>query len=452
MSYENTIAIQTWNLTKKYRQYEKEIDRLIEIFLRRRNNKRKEFTAVNGVNLSLRKGETLGIIGRNGSGKSTLLQMICGTVTQTSGNIEVQGRIGALLELGTGFNQEFSGLDNIELNATLLGLNRKEIKERMASIIKFADIGDFIYRPVKEYSSGMVVRLAFAVQAHIDPSILIIDEALAVGDELFQKKCFERLKWLKDNGCSIILVSHSTRQVNEHCDRVILMSKGNVLLEGLPHDVTTIYQSLLPLAESEWVKQIENLNCGEGIGKNRAEIEKTNKKLSNEKKDITWEEELKSKSTYWYNSNGAKIKDICLYSMQGKKGNEVAYKEPFYLEVAIESDKNFDEVRVACFISAANGRRVTGAALPEKTYEGKEMKQGQKYIYRFEFDGRLWPGIYFVGAGISEIKSKGEFIHRVVDLFAMRIRETERELLQIGETSLGIHAERKIAQTGESKK
>ena len=262
MQSEKGVAVQTWSLTKRYKQYEREIERLMDILSNKSRSRCKQFTAVDSIDMQLMEGETLGIIGKNGSGKSTLLQMICGTVTPTNGRVKVNGRVGALLELGTGFNQEFTGIDNVKLNASVLGLGRKEIGKKMKSILEFADIGDFIDRPVKEYSSGMIVRLAFAVQAHIDPSVLVIDEALAVGDELFQKKCFERLKHLKESGCSIILVSHSSRQINEHCDRVMLMSKGEVLMEGLPHEITTVYQSLLPVPEDTWKRILKKTEGG----------------------------------------------------------------------------------------------------------------------------------------------------------------------------------------------
>ena len=225
MSSEKNIAIKASGLSKCYRLYAKPSHRLKQVLPWQREQLYQEFWALHDVSFSLPKGQTLGVIGRNGSGKSTMLQLICGTLAPTDGTVTVNGRIGALLELGSGFNPEFTGLENVRLNAAVLGLKRREIEAKLDDVLAFADIGDFIDQPVKLYSSGMVVRLAFAVQAHIDPSILIVDEALAVGDELFQKKCFARLENLKKQGTSILLVSHSCSQINQHCDQVLLLKQ-----------------------------------------------------------------------------------------------------------------------------------------------------------------------------------------------------------------------------------
>jgi lipopolysaccharide transport system ATP-binding protein len=193
----------------------------------------------------LKKGETVGIVGKNGSGKSTLLQIIAGTLTPTSGNVKLHGRVAALLELGAGFNNDFSGRENIYLNAALLGLTRAEIEEKIDDIISFADIGHFIDSPVRAYSSGMLVRLAFAIQAQIEPEILIVDEALAVGDARFQAKCFARLKQLKERGTSILFVSHATEQIVTHCDSAILINDGVMLMQDSPRVVVNKYLDLL---------------------------------------------------------------------------------------------------------------------------------------------------------------------------------------------------------------
>ena len=200
----------------------------------------REFWALKDVSFKIKKGETLGIIGRNGSGKSTLLQMICGTLSPTSGSVETHGRIAALLELGSGFNPEFTGRENVFLNATVLGLSRKVVAERFDAIVTFADIGEFIDQPVKTYSSGMYVRLAFAVIAHIDADILVIDEALAVGDTFFTQKCMRFLRKFMENG-TVLFVSHDTASIKSFCTHVIWLEKGNVIKEGLPKDVCEAY-------------------------------------------------------------------------------------------------------------------------------------------------------------------------------------------------------------------
>lgn len=247
------IAITVEGLSKCYQIYENPRDRLKQFFsprLRRATGLPpkqyfREFWALRDVGFEIRKGETVGIIGRNGAGKSTLLQIICGTLTPTTGSVRTHGRIAALLELGSGFNPEFSGRDNVYMNAALLGLSKQEIDDKYESIVEFADIGDFVDQPVKTYSSGMTVRLAFAVQAQVEPDILIVDEALAVGDAKFQARCFDRLRQLKDNGTSILLVTHSTEQIVTHCSRAILLSGGGVLEAGEPRQVANRYLDLL---------------------------------------------------------------------------------------------------------------------------------------------------------------------------------------------------------------
>ncbi|MEB7584258.1 ABC transporter ATP-binding protein [Serratia rubidaea] len=237
------IAIEVNGLSKCYQIYSRPRDRLKQFFVPKiqrvaRRESRvyfREFWALRDVSFSIYRGETIGIIGRNGAGKSTLLQMICGTLTPTTGDIRVNGRIAALLELGAGFNPEFTGRDNVYLNGSVLGLSKAEIDKKFQSILDFADIGEFINQPVKTYSSGMYVRLAFAVQACIDPEILIVDEALAVGDIGFQYKCFKRMEALKKQGTTIIMVTHSTGSILEYADRCLVMSDG--MLVGDTTDV-----------------------------------------------------------------------------------------------------------------------------------------------------------------------------------------------------------------------
>ncbi|MBX9742874.1 MAG: ABC transporter ATP-binding protein [Chthoniobacterales bacterium] len=205
----------------------------------------KEFHALRDISFEVKKGETLGIIGRNGSGKSTLLQIIAGTLQPTEGSVTVNGRVAALLELGSGFNPEFTGRQNVYLNASILGLTREETEERFAQIEAFAGIGDFIDQPVKSYSSGMSLRLAFAVQSQVDPDVLIVDEALAVGDAKFQAQCFERLRQLKERGTSILLVTHSSEQIVTHCSKAILLDHGCQIESGEPRHIVNRYMDLL---------------------------------------------------------------------------------------------------------------------------------------------------------------------------------------------------------------
>ncbi len=235
------LAVRVCNLTKTYKVYKRPRDRLLEVLPFGRNVRHREFHALNDVSFEVKKGEALGIVGRNGAGKSTLLQIIAGTLLPTSGHAIVNGRVSALLELGSGFNPNFTGRENLYLNAEVLGLDRKEIDERADSIIEFADIGEYIDQPVKTYSSGMQLRLAFSVQASIDPEILIVDEALAVGDSPFQTKCYKRLRDLLDAGTTVILVTHSNEVIRSFCNRAIWLLSGKIESIGPAKRVSDAY-------------------------------------------------------------------------------------------------------------------------------------------------------------------------------------------------------------------
>ena len=244
----NDFAIRVSNLSKCYQIYEAPRDRLKQFVMPRvrralgKPNKQyfREFWALKDVSFEIKKGETVGIIGRNGSGKSTLLQMVCGTLTPTSGTIETKGRIAALLELGSGFNPEFTGRENVYMNASVLGLTNQEIDDRFDEIVAFADIGEFVEQPVKTYSSGMMVRLAFAVIAHVDADILVVDEALAVGDAFFTQKCMRFLRNFMKTG-TVLFVSHDTGSIKSFCNYAVWLEKGQVIQEGTPKDVCELY-------------------------------------------------------------------------------------------------------------------------------------------------------------------------------------------------------------------
>ena len=217
-------------LTKKYKLYTNKQDRLKEVLSLRNKSYHRDFSALDGITFDVKKGETVGIIGTNGSGKSTLLKIITGVLSPTDGTIKVAGKISALLELGTGFNQEYSGIENIYLNGRMMGYNRKEMDAKVPQIVEFADIGDFIYQPVKTYSSGMFARLAFAVAINVEPDILIVDEALSVGDLFFQNKCFKKFDELREKGVTILFVSHDISSVRQMCSRVLWIEKGKQMM------------------------------------------------------------------------------------------------------------------------------------------------------------------------------------------------------------------------------
>ncbi|MBQ9334713.1 MAG: ABC transporter ATP-binding protein [Lachnospiraceae bacterium] len=241
---DNSIAISVRHVDKVYRLYDKPSDRLKEA-LGLSKCRHTDHKALSDVNMEIRKGETVGIIGTNGSGKSTILKIITGVLNPTAGEVEVDGRISALLELGAGFNMEYNGIDNIYLNGTMIGFSKKEIDEKMESILEFADIGEYVYQPCKTYSSGMFVRLAFAVAINIDPEILIVDEALSVGDVFFQAKCYHKFEEFKAMGKTILFVSHDLSSIAKYCDRVVLLNRGVKLGEGAPKEMIDAYKKVL---------------------------------------------------------------------------------------------------------------------------------------------------------------------------------------------------------------
>jgi teichoic acid transport system ATP-binding protein len=239
------IAIRAVNLSKEYRIYNKPQKRLWELLYRGKRQFHKRFKAVQPISFEIKKGTTVGIVGRNGSGKSTLLQMMAGTLTPTAGSVDVKGRIAALLELGSGFNPEFTGRENVYLYGSIMQMSRAEMNEQIDEILFFADIGSFIDQPIKTYSSGMHVRLAFSAAIHVNPDVLLIDEALAVGDAAFQLKCFEKLNKFKTSGKTIIFVSHNINAISQFCDRVFVLSGGQLMFDGKPIDAISIYKNLL---------------------------------------------------------------------------------------------------------------------------------------------------------------------------------------------------------------
>lgn len=255
----SSVAIRINDITKVYNKFQTPLERLKQSFISENKDESNKFYALRNISFQVCKGERVGIIGRNGSGKSTLLQIISGILSPTSGEVSVNGRIAALLELGSGFNPEFTGRENIFLNASILGLSQEEIKTKFAEIVKFSEIEGFIDQPIKTYSSGMIVRLAFSVAVHVNPDILIVDEALAVGDVFFQRKCFSKIKELNQSGCTLLYVTHELANLKQVVDRAILLENGEQKFDGAPVDaVNKFYRSVYGVLQETIQK--ENVN------------------------------------------------------------------------------------------------------------------------------------------------------------------------------------------------
>lgn len=434
----DAFKIQVHSLSKVYNIYSKPIDRLKQSLVPRLlrlvgktpHIYYKEFWALRDVSLDVKKGETVGIIGRNGSGKSTLLQMICGTLTPTSGEVETRGRIAALLELGSGFNPEFTGRENVFLNGAILGLSQDEIAQRFDVIAAFADIGEFIEQPVKFYSSGMMVRLAFAVQAMVDPDILIVDEALAVGDEKFQRKCFRRLEKLKEKGTSILLVSHSAQQITELCDRALLLEQGQRLLLANPLTVVRAYQKMLFANSDEQMRLVQEFK-----ELDRHSVNITSASFSTYPVDYTipesemddkcpetdyYENGLIPKSTEIYPMQGARIDSIKIYNVKGQEVNNLLTGQEYNFEILGTFLEDRQSVYIGFGIRTMNGMDITGHAYPPYGKYIHNVKSGQKYRLVHKLRMSLTPGTYFVNLGNWSI-IEPVCLHRISDASMFRV-------------------------------
>ncbi|UQS13054.1 ABC transporter ATP-binding protein [Pseudomonas sp. HS6] len=413
------IAINLQNVSKCYHIYDKPRDRLMQMFAGQRKQYFREFWALKNVSFDIKKGETVGIVGRNGSGKSTLLQVICGTLNQSVGDVQTVGRIGALLELGSGFNPEFTGHENVYMNAAILGLSRAEVDERYDDIAAFADIGEFIHQPVKTYSSGMIVRLAFAVQAMVDPDILIVDEALAVGDERFQRKCFARLDELKAKGTSILFVSHSGPQVVELCDRAILMERGERICTGSPMEVVRAYQKLIYAPVEEQPRLIEEFKT---IGSDKIVVETREVDVPQDAppEDQFFDAGMVPESTTVYPEQGARIDAFEIFDKQGRRCNVLKAGGEYDIVMRGVITESVSRIFFAVHVRTVSGVVITGQRFPE---EGKYFEcEGTERTFRitFSFQMVMLPGVYFVGGGVWS-EAEPTLCHRILDAIMFRL-------------------------------
>lgn len=440
------IAIRVTNLSKCYHIYDNPRDRLKQFVLPRFKRAielfrqivtrhpspvtdyYKEFWALKDVSFEVKRGETVGIIGRNGSGKSTLLQMICGTLTPSSGTVETFGRVAALLELGSGFNPEFTGRENVYMNGAILGLSQNEIDIRYDDIAAFADIGDFIEQPVKTYSSGMQVRLAFAVAINVDPQILIVDEALSVGDELFQRKCFSRIEAIKNAGATILFVSHSGSTVVELCDHALLLDAGENLAMGVPKIMVGKYQKLLyapqekRLAIREEIRgHISAFHIGErSLEKNDIS---ENKKNEHSEPDEFFDVNLKPQSTLEYEAHGVYIEQPEILTLAGDKVNCLKRGNSYRYIYKVRFERCATNVRFGMLIKTTSGLELGGATSMSSVGQGVAcLEPGSVASVEFQFQCNLNPATYFLNAGVTGVFLEEEiYLHRVLDICMFKV-------------------------------
>jgi lipopolysaccharide transport system ATP-binding protein len=430
----NDIVVEVKNLGKSYQIYGRPQDRLKQSVIPRlqqlvgkpANRYFREFWALRDVSFEVRRSETVGIIGRNGSGKSTLLQLICGTLSPTLGTVKTQGRIAALLELGSGFNPEFSGRENVYLNGAILGFSKEEIDSRFDDIIRFAEIGDFIDQQVKIYSSGMVVRLAFAVQAMVDPDILVVDEALAVGDEKFQRKCFARIEELKNRGTSVLFVSHSGKQIVELCQRVLLLEHGRRLLYTQPMQAVRAYQKLIYAPADEQKRLVNEYQTKDRLGQDLASADQVQPPANLVEPDTTFFDlGLTPETTEVYPVQGAEIRSFQILDLEGNPVNVLKPNEEYRFEVSGKFLSESSQVYFGIHIRSIAGVHITGQRFPEVGTFIEHVRAGANFRITYGFKMVLLPGTYFISGGIwSAIEPN--CLHRIMDATMFRVASSPK--------------------------
>lgn len=397
------IVIKVENLTKVYKLYDKPINRLKEALHPFRKSYHKDFYALNNVSFEVKKGETLGIIGKNGSGKSTLLKIITGVLTPTSGNVYVNGKISALLELGAGFNPEFTGIENVYFQGMLMGYTKEEIDSKLDEILSFADIGDFVYQPVKTYSSGMFVRLAFAVAINVDPDILIVDEALAVGDISFQAKCYKKFEEFRRAVKTIVFVTHSLDTVIRYCDWALVLNNGVKEYEGNPKDAVDYYKRILTLNDSQVIRK-EKLR-DEILGDSEM---RRNFKLN--------------KNALNYGNLEAEIIDFGIFDKDNIPSQKLFFGEDYYVRMVVKFHKEIENPIFAFTIKDLKGLEIVGTNTHyENLYNGKFFK-GDLVFIEFKQKLNLQNGNYALSLGCTNFDVNGFLVyHRLYDIILFEV-------------------------------
>lgn len=410
-------VIQVQNLSKMYKLYEKPSDRLKEALGFSKKKRYKEHYALQNVSFDVKEGECVGIIGVNGSGKSTVLKIITGVLHPTEGEVRVDGRISALLELGAGFNMEYSGLENVYLNGTMIGFTKEEIDSRLSDILAFADIGDFIHQPVKTYSSGMFVRLAFAVAINIDPEILIVDEALSVGDVFFQAKCFHKFDEFKKQGKTILIVSHDLSSIAKYCDRVLLLHRGELLDQGTPKAMIDLYKQLL--VGQEPVKQRTGEPGVSGGG------EAVSVAAPGEKDD--WRAGFSvNPNVLEYGEKQAQIRSFVVLDEKGNQSNAIEKGSTFQIKVRIHFNEDVQDPISTYTFKNIQGTAITGTNTMFEGVHIDHSRAGDEVIVTFTQQMNLQGGEYLLSFGCTGYRD-GEFTvyHRLYDACNLSVVSTK---------------------------
>lgn len=394
------IAITVSNISKCYQTYAKPSHRLLQAINANNRKFYTEFWALRDASIEIQKGETFGIVGQNGSGKSTLLQIIAGTLRPTTGSVSTTGRIAAILELGAGFNPEFNGIENARLNAAIMGVSEKEFKNSLSQIIEFSGLGDFMHKPVKTYSSGMYVRLAFSVSISLKPDVLIIDEALAVGDARFQRKCFRKLESLKTEGVTIIFVSHSMESVVSHCDRAMFLDAGQIQLIGQPKEVVNSYLDALFRSDAEESSSPEPAGVNDSPPTSSAHAGKY--RLNQDPLvDACKQHASYNTQEYRWGDARARIIDYLLLVNGENYQHQCEKADRLTLCFAVHFEHPFEKIIYGMTVKTTDGKTVYGTNNRLKNQRYSVDHAGDVINIKFEFVANLAAGDYFISLGVA---------------------------------------------------
>ncbi len=386
-----------------------------------RGQKQQGFTALQSISFNVGRGESVALVGRNGSGKSTLLQLIAGTLQPDAGVVRCRGRMAALLELGAGFNPEFSGRENVLLNARLLGMSEREIDQKFDAIAAFADLGTFIDQPLKTLSSGMQVRLAFSVAAYTEPDLFLVDEALSVGDEAFQRKCIGRIQQMRESGTSLLFVSHSAQNVLELCDRALLLDAGELLLDGQPKHVMAAYHRLLYAAPDERTILRDKLAHDNVEDNSDFETQAAANAAVHEVDPAWFASDMAATAAQSYGAGGAKICQPMLIDERGFRVNLLRHGETYRYVYDVIFDSAETGVRMGCMIRNINGVELAGLTT-HPLNQGMDVAANLVVRVVLAFVCRLMPGTYFLNAGVMARRGEEDvYLHRLLDAMMFRV-------------------------------
>ena len=417
MSKQNAIIVK--NISKSYKLYNSPKERMKELLHPFKKKYHRTHKALDDISFEVPRGSTFGIIGRNGAGKSTLLQLICDKLTPTSGTIEVKGRISALLELGAGFNRQFTGRENVFLQGALMGIPRQEMEKRFDEIVEFADIGKFIDQPAKTYSSGMYVRLGFAVAINVEPDILIVDEALAVGDDKFKRKCYAKIEEFRNNGKTILLVTHSTGNINQLCDQAILIDGGKIVEIGIPKDITHLYYKMLFEEDNESSK-ISQIKSNQLVNHEKTD-QIDNYEHETDQADSDSDSDSVANEPKRFGNKKAEIIEYGILDENGEKTQLLKTHEKYSVFFQVLAHEKISQLLLYCHIVNTKGVKIFAANTHGHNIKIPIQERGDILEIQFKVTMNLRQGEYFLSLGALQEKDFIKSYDRLDDCLQFKI-------------------------------